>query len=160
MLLEGADPDHELQESDIKRAADRSLRAVIFAASESRGSQGDEPFEKFHVEGLDGEFTDRRVDRAFDHSLEAVARIRGWANSAIGKESNRKSSRKTCPPRQADDPLNELIARLVKISGYGPKMSEPSRSERLRVPRTWPAVIRYESGCASRVRCYALLQSG
>ncbi len=126
MLLEGADPDYELQESDIKRAADRSLRAAIFVASESRGSRGDEPLEKFHVEGLDGEITDRRVDRAFDHSLETVARIRDWADSAINKENNRKASRKACPPRQADYALNELIARLVEISEYGPKMSEPS----------------------------------
>ncbi len=148
MLLEGADPDYELQESDIKRAADRSLRAAILVVSESRGSRGDEPLEKFRVEGLDGEITDRRIDHEFDHSLETVAWIRDWADSAIGKESNRKSSRKTCPPRQADDPLNELIARLVKISGYGPKMSEPSVIER-RQGKTTPdgPLIRYLECC-------------
>ncbi len=37
MLLEGADPDHELEESNMKRAADRSLRAVIFFGVRKQG---------------------------------------------------------------------------------------------------------------------------
>ena len=84
------------------------------------------------MEGLDGEFTDRQHNRDFDDSLQAVASIRDWANTAIRKEGYRKTSREARPRHQADDALNALIARLVEISDYGPKTSEPSYFERRR----------------------------
>ncbi len=153
MLLEGADPDYELQEIDIKRAVDRSLRAVVFVASENKGALGEEPWETFRVEGLDGEFTDRQHDRVFDDSLQAVASIRDWANTAIRKEGYRKASREARPRHQADDALNELIARLVEISDYGPKTSEPSYLGRRRgkVEPEGP-LIRYLELCLKPLR--------
>ena len=156
ILTEGADPNHELAEGDLKRAADRSLRSVIFVTAENKGSLVEEPLKTFTIEGLDEEFTvkgpdgeehttllgpdgefyplvgpdveytDWSVDREFDLSIRAVATVRDWAKSALIKERNRKASGRRSPSHQANDALDELFDRLVEISDHGPETSEPS----------------------------------
>ena len=153
MLREGADPDYVLDEGHPKRAANGRLQMVSNRISEKLGELSGPQLAAFMRCWCRREPQVEVTDTAFDIALEAVAFIQAWADGARILEERRKLGRRSRSTREADDALNEFIDRLVEISEYGPKTSEPSSIERDQ-GKTDPfgPLIRYINACLEPLR--------
>ena len=99
MLQEGADPDHVLDEGDVRRAANRRMWMVSNRMSERLGELGERQLTAFIREWYEGKFASWVTNRAFDLALQGTALIQSWAEGALNVERHRKSLRAARPPR-------------------------------------------------------------
>ena len=152
-LRESADPDYVLDEGHAKRAANRQMRMVSSRQSEKLRELGEPQLAEFIRCWYRDESEARTFDDALDFALQGITLVQLWAERAREIEERRKRRRKSRPTREADDALNELFARLIEISDYGPKTSEPSPIQHRQGKHDpYGPLIRYVAACLETLR--------